>query len=354
MAAKVYLARASKNGISAEAVGKVFQAAGLGECISNDDMVALKIHFGEPGNRTAWRPEQARGAAEAVRAAGGRPFLTDSNVLYRSLRHNAVTHLEVAASNGFSFESCSCPLIIADGLRGDNSVELPIPGGRHHRKAKIGAEIARADAVISLTHVTGHIQFGLGGAIKNLGMGSGSSAGKQMMHEHFKPKVNADKCTSCGTCAEHCPENAITVPEGSTAQVDEEKCVGCGECVAHCPPGAIPIAWGESKGLQERTAEFCAAIMAGRPERFGFLNLMTAVTGACDCLREVGEPIVPDIGLLAGRDIVAVDQASLDLIKKAGGEKKLAAAAPGAEMGLSHQVAERLGLGTREYELVEV
>ncbi len=356
MPSKVYLAPAAKEGGLAEgAVKRLFDAAGLGECFGDGDAVALKLHFGEPGNRDVWQPAQVREAVECVTSGGGRPFLTDANVLYRSLRHNAVTHLAVAAENGFSYESCGCPLMIADGLRGEDYVELPVPGGKHHRKAKIGAGIARADAVISLTHVTGHIQFGLGGAIKNLGMGSGSIAGKQMMHEHFKPEVNESKCISCGACAEHCPVAAITVPEGSTAEVDESKCIGCGECVAHCPSGAIPVQWGETVGLQERTAEFCAALMAGRPERFGFISLLTGVTGSCDCLRDRGKPIVPDIGALASRDIAAVDQAALDLIcREKNGERKLQSAAPSSRLGLAHEYAESLGLGSREYQLVEV
>ncbi len=356
MPSKVYLAPAEKQGgLAKGAVKRLFAAAGLGECFGRDDLVALKLHFGEPGNRAVWQPSQIREVVECVKAGGGLPFLTDANVLYRSLRHNAVTHLQVAAENGFSYESCGCPLVIADGLRGEGSVELPVPGGKHHKQAKIAAEVARADAVISLTHVTGHIQFGLGGAIKNLGMGSGSIAGKQMMHEHFRPDPDGAKCTSCGACAEHCPTDAITVPEGSTAKLDESKCIGCGECIAHCPAGAIPVQWGETEGLQERTAEFCAALMAGRPERFGFISLLTHVTGSCDCLRDRGKPVVRDIGALASPDIVATDQASLDLIcREKSGEKKLQSAAPSSRLGLAHECAERLGLGSREYQLVEV
>jgi len=356
MASKVHFAPAAKKGgLRRGTIKRLFEAAGLGGCFGQRDFVALKLHVGERGNQHVWRPEQAREVAEAVREKGGLPFLTDANVLYRSERHNAVEHLAVAAANGFSFEACGCPLIIADGLRGDSYVEMPIPGGRHHKRARIAAEIARADAVIVLTHLTGHGLFGLGGAIKNLGMGSGSIAGKQMMHEQFRPRVKEKECVGCGTCAEHCPVGAVIVPEDSAARVDEEKCIGCGECVAHCPTGAIPVQWGESRGLQERTAEFCAALMAGRQERFGFITLLTQVTGSCDCMSSPGEPMFPDIGALAGRDIAAIDQAALDLARRApGGEKKLRVATPGAEIGLAHEVAERLGLGSREYELVEV
>jgi hypothetical protein len=355
MAGRVFFAPVGKDGkLPAGAIGRLFAAAGLGECFRPKDLVALKLHFGEPGNRDVWRPEQVREVVAAVKAGNALPFLTDANVLYRSLRHNAVEHLAVAHGNGFSYESCGAPLIIADGLRGDNSVQLPVPGGRHHPRAKIAAEIAHADALVALTHVTGHMLFGLGAALKNLGMGSGSSAGKQMMHDRFRPSVDEAKCIACGACAAHCPTGAITVPKGRKAQVELEKCVGCGECVAHCPTGAIPVQWGDSRGLQERTVEFCAAILAHHRGRCGFVSLVTGVTGQCDCMRERGPRVCADAGALAGRDPVAIDQAALDMIAERGGREKLQAACPGAELGIAQEYAEQLGIGSRKYELVEV
>ncbi len=351
---RVFFASVDKSGkLPAGAVRRLFEAAGLSQCFKPRDTVALKIHFGESGNRNVWRPEQAREVAMAVRERGGVPFLTDANVLYKSKRHNAVEHLEVAHANGFSFESAGCPLIIADGLRGDDFVELPVPGGKHYKKAKIGAQIARADAVISLTHATGHMLFGMGGALKNLGMGSGSIAGKQMMHERFRPEIDRDKCVACAACAEHCPTGALSVPGGDKATLDEARCIGCAECVAHCPTGAIPVSWGDTRGLQERTVEFCAAMLHGRAERFGFLSLLTAVTPNCDCMHEPGEAAFPDIGALASRDGVAVDQATIDLLERASGGT-LARVAPGTEIGLAQKLAEDMGLGSRRYELVEV
>jgi uncharacterized Fe-S center protein len=355
VASQVFFTPVDRSGqLPAGAVRRLFDAAGLADCFKAGNFVALKLHFGESGNRSVWRPEQAREVVMAVREKGGRPFLTDANVLYKSKRHNAVEHLEVAAANGFSFESAGAPLVIADGLRGDNSVELPIPGGRHYRKAKIAADIARADAVLALTHVTGHMLFGLGAALKNLGMGSGSAAGKQMMHARFRPAVNADKCVACAACAEHCPTGAFSVPAGSKARLDAAKCIGCGECAAHCPSGAIPVDWGDSRGLQERVVEFAAAILAAKPGRCGFLSLLTAVTPNCDCMHDPGRPFVPDIGALASRDPVAIDQASLDLVDRAGGSpggRKVSQAVPGTEIGVANELAERMGLGSRRYEL---
>ncbi len=355
MASKVYFASVAADGkVATGDIANVLAAAGLGECVADGEKVALKLHFGEPGNENVWQPPQVREVVKAVKDAKGIPFLTDANVLYRSLRHNAVEHLMVAHGNGFSFESCGAPLVIADGLFGDNAVLLPIPNGKHYKEAKIAAEIARAEAVISLTHVTGHIEFGLGGAIKNLGMGSGSSAGKQMMHENFRAEVDADKCIACGKCAKHCSPGAITVPDRAKATVDVDKCIGCGECVAHCPVGAIPVRWGESVGLQERTVEFCAAILASRPGKFGFLSLLTGITGMCDCMRDRGECVCGDIGIVASRDIVAVDQAALDMITERGGREKLQAACPGSKIGLAQEYAESIGMGSREYEIVNV
>ncbi|HOX06124.1 MAG TPA: DUF362 domain-containing protein [Planctomycetota bacterium] len=358
MASQVFFTPVDGAGqVAPGAIRRIFDAAGLAGCFRPRDMVALKLHFGETGSRNIWRPQQAREVVMAVRERGGLPFLTDANVLYKSKRHNAVEHLEVAAANGFSFETAGAPLIIADGLRGDNSVELPIPGGRHYSRARIAAEIARADAIISLTHVTGHMLFGLGAAIKNLAMGSGSAAGKQMMHALYRPSVDEAKCTACGACARHCPTAAFSVPKGSKARLDASRCIGCGECAAHCPSGAIPINWGDSRGLQERTVEFAAAMLAAKPGRHGFISLLTSVTPNCDCMRDPGKPFVPDIGILASMDPVAIDQASLDLVQRASaspGAMRLADAAPGTEIGVANELAERMGLGSRQYELVEV
>ena len=360
MPTKVHFVPVSRRGgLPRGAIPKLFRAAGLDESFGPEDLVALKLHFGNPGNENVWRPKQCREVAAEVRDAGGKPFLTDANVLYHlyhsASRHNAVDHLAVAHSNGFTYAAVGCPVIIADGLRGDNSVAMRIPGGRHYKNARIDGGIARSDAVIALTHVTGHILFGYAGAIKNLGMGSGSPAGKQMMHEDFVPEIDPDDCTGCGTCVEHCPAGAIAVSKRGKARLTRSKCIGCAECAAHCPTGAIPVQWGDSEGVQERTVEFCAAIMAGRSERFGFINLLTNVTGSCDCMHDTGRAVVPDIGAVAGRDVVAVDQASLDLMAASKrGLKRLRAAQPHAEIGLAHELAEGMKLGSREYELVEV
>jgi uncharacterized Fe-S center protein len=339
-------------GVAPGAVGRLFDAAGLAECFGAGEFVALKMHFGEPGNQDLWRPAQVREVVGRVRAAGGKPWLTDGNVLYRSPRHNAVDHLVTAHENGFTYAATGAPLIIADGLHGDNVVDLPLPGGAPGRRARIGAEIANTDAVICLTHVTGHIGFGLAGALKNLGMGSGAIAGKQRMHANFRPAPDEELCVACGVCARHCPVDAITVEEGAAARVDPAVCVGCAECVAHCPTGAIPIQWGETVGLQERTAEYCAAILQSRPGRFGFVSLLTGITELCDCMGTRGPAVCADIGVLASRDPVAIDQAALDLIAENGGMEKLRSACPGAAFGHALETAEGMGLGSRRYELV--
>jgi hypothetical protein len=172
-----------------------------------------------------------------------------------------------------------------------------------------------------------------------------------MMHARFRPEVRQDKCIACAACAEHCPTGAITVPEGGKALLAAEKCIGCGECAAHCPSGAIPVNWGDSRGLQERCVEFAAALLAAKPGRCGFLSLLTKITPNCDCMHDPGRPFVPDLGALAARDVVAIDQAALDLVGRSG---SVAAAVPGTEIGLANELAEGLGLGSRRYQLVEV
>jgi len=367
MASKVWFIDAAAEGMRlAGKLGDLFDAAGLPGCIARGDMVALKMHLGERGAVGTIHPMFVRIVADKVREAGGEPFLTDANTLYRGHRKNAPEHLATAHMNGYSYESVGAPLIIGDGLRGESAVEVSVRGGKHLAKVKLAAEIYRADAVVVMTHVTGHCLFGLGGAIKNLGMGCGSRAGKQMMHSTVKPKVDRAKCAGDFKCAEHCPSGAIR-NSGGKAEISQEKCIGCGECTVRCPAEAIAIRWGEAAGCQSRTAEFCAGMMQGRAEKFGFLSFAVRVTEECDCMTSSGVPFVPDIGVLASRDLVAIDQAAADLVngshlilkKGAKGAKgaKVAKgsdnirAATGADWRMQIDAAEALGLGKKEYEL---
>ena len=207
----------------------LLEKGGFSESFDKDKLVALKLHFGEYGNLAYIRPNYIRLVVDMVKKVGGKPFLTDANTLYKGTRSNAVDHLETAEINGFARSVVGAPLIIADGLRGSDEVKVPIDG-EFVKEAKIGAAIAHADTVISISHFKGHEQAGFGGAIKNVGMGSASRAGKMEQHSSSKPKVRKEKCVRCMLCARNCPVDAITVDD--YAVIDYDKCIGCGQCVA--------------------------------------------------------------------------------------------------------------------------
>ena len=354
-------------GDNVELTQRVFDAAGLGACIDEGDLVALKMHFGEGDKPQVVPPPLVKAVVDKVAELGARPFVTDANTIYRGRRSNAVQHLQLAHEHGYTPEYLGVPVLIADGLKGNSFVEAPVPGGRRCRTAKIAAEIFSADAVIALTHVTGHGMFGLAGSIKNLGMGSGSRGGKQMMHSDVKPDPNPSKCVACQVCSRHCPVDAIDYPEpDGKARIDHDKCIGCGECVAMCPAQAIAIHWGEAVGCQERTAEFCAALMNGRTEKFGFMNFLLTVSPGCDCMSRPGKPFVPDIGILASRDAVAVDLATCSVINQTpsspGSEvenvkppdDKFRGLFPDVDWQIQTRRMVDLGMGSSEYELSEV
>ena len=370
MASTVYFAEAWGGEGGTEPIpGKakaLWKKAGFDEIIAKKDLVAVKLHFGEPGNVHTVHPFYVREIVELIKAAGGMPFVTDTNVLYRGKRNNSVDHLLTAYHNGFNYATLGAPVIISDGLKGKSFFELPT-GGRRCPKAKIAADIVEADALVVLTHVTGHCLFGLGGAIKNLAMGTGSPGGKQMMHSDVKPTAEPEKCVGCRLCAKWCPVDAISFPDGK-AVVDHDKCIGCGECTALCPQTAFKIQWGETVGLQERSVEFAAALTRQKAGKIAYLSYALRITADCDCGTRLGHPIVPDIGILASRDVVAIDQATVDLVKAqpaiaAGwpngaapgkGKDKFGAANPSTDYTVQLKYGEQMKLGTRKYELKRI
>jgi len=342
----------------------LLRAAGFLEIDYKGKLVALKMHFGEPGNMSFLRPNYVAKVASLITAAGGRPFLTDSNTLYSGRRSNAVDHLRSACENGFNFLSAGCDVVIADGLRGNDYREIEIDK-KHVRRAMIGAAIAEADVVVSLTHFKGHELTGFGGALKNLGMGSGSVAGKREMHADSKPIVKKENCVGCGSCERDCSQAAIAVGAGKKADIDYAKCVGCGQCIVACRYGAA-VAGSNSVSCQEKIAEYAYAVVAGKPSFH--VSFVVDVSPNCDCWGHNDAPIVPNLGMLASADPVALDRACYDLVNAAPVLPGSAASegAPGGQadvfqsvhggmdgrLGLAH--AESIGLGTQEYELVRV
>ncbi|MCF0145948.1 MAG: DUF362 domain-containing protein [Eubacterium sp.] len=347
---------------------KLLYLAGIGSINMEGKFVAIKMHFGELGNLAYLRPNYAKAVADVVKELGGMPFLTDCNTLYPGSRKHALEHLDCANENGFNTVTTGCQILIADGLRGTDDVEVPIRNGEYCKEAYIGRALMDADIIISLTHFKGHEMTGFGGAIKNIGMGGGSRAGKMHQHNDGKPTVKTKACRSCGRCARDCGSNAISYPEGK-AYIDPEICKGCGRCIGACAFDAIYNRNGSAlEALCCKMAEYTQAIVDGRPQFH--ISLINNVSPNCDCHPENDSPILPDIGMLASFDAVAIDQACADLCLEAEAipnsqlgnrlaDKKIRHygdnfkdSNPNIEWKATLAHGEKIGLGTREYELI--
>ncbi len=345
---------------------KLFDKAGFGEFICERDLVAVKLHFGERGLTTYLHPVFVRVIVDKLRALGARPFLTDTNTLYIEARHNAVDHMETALLHGFTYATVGAPIHISDGLRGHSSCDVEITG-KHFNTVKIASGIREADSMVVLSHFKGHNLTGIGGAIKNLSMGCSSRAGKHMMHAGIRPEVEEEKCIGCGLCITHCPADCITLQD-KIAVIDKETCIGCGECVVACPEEAIRIDWSkDTEAVQEKMAEFALGAVKDKKGRSCYINFVLDVTPHCDCHSWSDSVIVPDVGILSSDDPVAIDQASVDLINKqvglvdsklksnyAEGEDKFLGVYPHRDYNVQLRHGEAIGLGSREYELIEI
>lgn len=369
MKSKVYFAKTrAQSGETSllNKTGKLFKEAGFDKILEGDDLVAIKLHFGELGNTRFIRPIYVRQIVEQVKKMKAKPFLTDANTLYRGKRKNAVDHLNTAISNGFSYATIGAPIIIADGLKGKSFTEVKIDK-KHINSAKISNEIYYADTLIAVTHFKGHGATGIGGLMKNIGMGAASPAGKQIMHANVLPSVNRSLCIGCARCRKWCPAEAITI-ESKKSFIEAEKCIGCMECVTVCTTGAISVMWDEStRNLQEKMVEYVYAVLENKQDKAGFFNFIMDVTPDCDCCSWSDASIVSDVGILASRDPVAIEQASLDLVNAQEGLKDTALKSafssgrdkfrdlhPAIEASLQIDYAEKLGLGSKSYSLVEI
>lgn len=405
MTAEVYFVdMRTRSGLNLlDKVDRLFDRAGFADLISPGDLVALKIHFGERGNLAYIRPQFLRRLVNKVKAQQGKPFLTDANTLYVGSRANSVDHLETAIENGFDYSVVGAPLIIADGLNGwdFNSVEI---NQRHFQEVKIASAIHQADALLAVTHFKGHEITGFGGAIKNLGMGSGARSGKQMMHSDVKPRITEKDCIGCAKCVDWCPAKAMSVEEvegraavlgedpqlaakeaakakdktqaetkakaakiQKRARIDYDKCIGCGECTVTCPKMAIKVSWKtRPETLQEKMVEYTLGVQKSKVGKLGCISFLTNISPDCDCFGWNDTPVVADIGILASRDPVAIDQAAIDLVNsqpslansvigsRPQGADIFRAVRPDIDWSPQLAYGEQVGLGSRQYKLIRI
>ena len=351
---------------------KLIRAAGIQELDLDGKFVAIKMHFGELGNVSFLRPNYARAVVDVVKELGGRPFLTDCNTMYPGSRKNALEHLECAWQNGFTPLTVGCPILIGDGLKGTDDVEVPVAGGEYVEKAKIGRAVMDADVFISLTHFKGHEMTGFGGTIKNIGMGCGSRAGKTEQHASGKPQIDPKLCRGCTRCQKECANGGLVFDkEARKMTVDQNNCVGCGRCLGACNFDAIYFVNDNANStLNCRMAEYTKAVLDGRPNFH--ISLVVDVSPNCDCHGENDIPILPNIGMFASFDPLALDQACVDACLAAqpmpGSQlaKHLADptfhdhhdhftnSTPESEWKSCLEHAAKIGLGSREYELIEM
>jgi uncharacterized protein len=350
MASRVFFAplpdRATAEEIDAK-LKDLLDAAEFEKHLPERDYVAVKTHFGEGDSVTHVPPRFFKPLAARIRGAGAVPFLTETSTLYKGRRGDAVAHMMLAHEHGYTIEATGMPVIMADGLKGDFEHEVEIAPGR---KVAVAGMLRRIDAIVCVSHPTGHVALGYGGALKNLGMGLSSRKGKLVQHSSVKPQVDAKKCTGCGRCAKWCPAGCIAVSR-KKAHIDWEKCIGCGECLVECRFDAILYNWEMDKTkIQEYTAEHAYGVI--KDKQCFFINWARNFTKDCDCFGTVKKPVVPDLGLLASADPVALDEACITLIEERNGRPLTDFTYPGLDPRIQTRHGEAIGMGTRRYELV--
>jgi len=317
------------------------------------DKIGIKTHVGDVNNVTHIAPELIAACVKKLKKAGAFPFITETSTLYSGMRSNAITHLELAQKHGFTYEKLSAPFIMADGLLGNAEIEVPI-NGILFDKVNIAREAVLCDGLVFFSHPTGHVAAGMGACLKNMGMGLASRKGKMHQHSSIKPFVKAESCTLCRQCMKWCPVEAIA-EVNKAAKIDEAVCIGCGECLTICKYSAVKFNWGNgSEELQRRMAEYALGVMNSKREKVLFINVLADMTKDCDCISQKQTPFIDDIGILAGFDPVAIDQATLDLTSLHNKQNIGKLSFPHLDPQIQLEHAEKIGLGSRKYDLVEI
>jgi len=354
LAADVYFAKlhSGKTQSPLDKIRKLLQRCEVKKLYRKDELVAVKIHMGEMGNTAFIRPIYLRPVLEALREVGAKPYLTDTNTLYTGMRWNSVDHLHNAALHGFNYGTLQVPVIIADGLRGENTVPVSV-AGELVKEAKLAADIIHADALLVVSHFKGHSLVGFGGALKNLAMGCASRAGKLDMHAVMRPRVESSLCTACRLCARHCQAGAF---EFAPKAAITDKCVGCAHCIGVCPHQAIKHDWNQSAAnVQKKIVEYAKAVVESFERPAIYINFLLSMSPDCDCWDGNDGPVTGDIGFLAATDPVAIDKAAFDLVVAAcGGKDPFRSHYPEVDGQLVFAHAVRMNVGTADYKLHEI
>lgn len=319
--------------------------------IKPKDMVALKTHFGEAKTTGYVRPRYFKMMGDIIKKKQAVPFLTETQTLYRGRRTNAVEHMELAYEHGFSFEQTGLPIIMSDGLLGDDEIEIDIPG-KLYKKVGVAAQIVKAQSLILVSHFTGHMLSGFGAAIKNLAMGCSSRKGKLEQHSTAQPSIKPVNCTACGECLKYCPVNAISMKTGK-AVIDPAVCIGCGQCLSVCRFDAVTYNWGVTGvEMQRKMVEHAMGVAKTKTNKAIYINFLNRIPKECDCMGPT-EIITDDIGILVSFDPVALDAASIDLVEEKSG-KKLSQMAHNIPDRVQLDYARELGFGNTDYEIIQL
>ncbi|MGQ9678119.1 MAG: DUF362 domain-containing protein [bacterium] len=327
-----------------DGVGIILEQSGFFNRTRPHKKVALKVHFGEAGNNNHINPDFVRAAAVVSVNHDLQPVIVETTALYRGRRQRASEHIKLAHEHGFTVNRTLAPIEILDGEYGAHFYPVALEFAPE-KPAYLAGRLRFFRYIVNLAHFTGHFVAGFGGAIKSLAMGLAAKAGKLAMHSSSKPRVDEDRCLSCGACVDYCPHDAIDFVH-YVARIGRS-CVGCGGCLAVCPHGAIKINWdGASDSVQRSIAEYCYAVLKHRAAIH--FNFLLKITPNCDCYPQTEKPMMPDVGLFASFDPVACDQAALDRV---GPVLKKIYPHLNPEIVLARGV--EIGLGNRNYQLVQ-
>lgn len=362
MKSKVYFCNTESNHYKTifDNINSLLGAVDLSCIFSSKDHTAVKLSFGEWGNLNYIRPQYLKVILERLKQIDVLPFLTDTNTLYKGMRTNSINHIKNAVMNGFGYETMQTPVIIADGIKGQNYVEVKIDGDILS-SVKIASDIYYADSLLCVSHFKLHDLAGFGAAMKNLGMGCAAKAGKMEQHSDLKPSINM-RCVRCGECYKVCSSKAISISD--KANIDESLCTGCGLCTLVCKHNSIKTNW-DTKGSRfiYKLVEYAKGAIDNKKNKCLFINFMTNIAPVCDCVNYTPVPLIQDCGILISEDPVACDKACLDIfierIQKQGHaascHKNVQTILDDKETWqLQFKYAEKIGLGSTDYELITV